>query len=445
MSNEPHVAFTSTRIEEEQKRPFRRPGDMKPQNIIGLKLSQVRRKLARLYENGRSTSQGYRATALPVRKGLSWAKRDNVKNVRKLLAVTINSHEEKACPDSGSSQNIMREDWAREHKLKIRRTSRDRMLFQLGNGKSIRAMGRVRAHVRISRAQSLSQSRRKEWFYIFENCPVPIVLGLRFLDCASIFTTNKHLLEDCPKAYSDIDSVLWIGTPRNQMRCSLDGQRAVATADTGSDLNLMSLEYTKRNGYCIDDRPEMKRLLQFGDGSTAETMGQVHVNNFSLDWRCPPITSGLANDKITSDEKPQYGDGDVTDEIFVLDQVVFHVLPDLPCDIILGRPLLEATDAFSQRDIQLASFDHRFKQKRNMACFNIVIKLRWTRDSSKKRVPTRQDHENEQHAHLYRLSLMEEDIDRLTGLAKQEKLDEMARVKTRWETEHRQRGCAFCI
>ncbi|KAK8017529.1 hypothetical protein PG993_013855 [Apiospora rasikravindrae] len=289
---------------------------------------------------------------------------NNVKNIRRVLAIAINNHEGKACPDSGSSENIMREDWTRDHKLKVRRTPRDRRkLFQLGNGRSVRAEGRVRADVRITRAASSSRPRKKEWFYVFKECPVPIILGMPFLESEAIFTRNQHLLEACPKAYSDIDSLLWIGSPRNQIRCSLNGRQEVATADTGSDINLMSLEYAKKNGHWIDDRPEVRRRLQFGDRSVAETMGQVYVNNFSLDWRSPAATMELEEDGGIHDEKPQNDDMDDTNKVYVWQYVVFHVLPDLPCDIILGRPLLKATDAFSQQEMHLASSEHKCRRE----------------------------------------------------------------------------------
>ncbi|KAK8047753.1 Peptidase aspartic [Apiospora saccharicola] len=243
----------------------------------------------------------------------------DIKNVRRVLAITINNHEEKACPDTGSSANIVREDWARDHKLKIRRAPRDRSkLFELGNGKSVRAVGRVCANVEITRAapSSLKSRKRKVWFYVFEKCPVPIIVGMPFLESEAIFTKNKHLLESCPKHYSDVDSLLWIGSPRNQIRCSLGGQRAVATADTGSDLNIMSLEYAKRRGYWIDDRPEVRRRLQFGDGSIAETMGQVYVDNFILDRRSPATTLENSEDDAVFDDKSRHEDKDDTDVVY---------------------------------------------------------------------------------------------------------------------------------
>ncbi|KAK8067061.1 hypothetical protein PG997_013808 [Apiospora hydei] len=401
---------------------------------------------------GRKSDRWHRAQVPPV----------NVKNVRRALAISINNHKEKACPDSGSSENIMREDWACDHKLKIRRTPRDRRrVFELGNGKSVRAVGRVYVNVEITRAapSSLQPRKRKVWFYVFEKCPVPIILGMPFLESEAIFTRNKHLLEACPKAYSDIDSLLWIGSPRNQIRCSLNGRQAVATVDTGSDINLMSLEYAKKNGHWIDDRPEVRHRLQFGDGSVAEIMGQVYVNNFSFDWRSPPTTMEFEEDDGILDEKSQGDNVDDTNKVYVWQQVVFHVLPDLPCDIILGRPLLEATDAFSQQEMHLSSSDHKYWRRKYTSCLNIVIDLGWIRrrthslkgktraqplsGTGAQVVPSKWFHDDERHAHWYRLSQMEDEIQSLTGIAKQEKVDALTRVKERWEMQHR--GCSFCV
>ncbi|KAK6074023.1 hypothetical protein SCUP234_04886 [Seiridium cupressi] len=177
-------------------------------------------------------------------------------NRRKVLRVAINGQEDVACPDSGSQKNIMVESWAKQNRLRIRRGREDQRIFELGNGNKIRSVGRVRARVRLLAGDPYPQ---KEWFYVFANCPVPLILGMPFLERNEILTKNRSLLEDCPLAYSQIDSVFWIGSVRNRLRCSLDSHKAIAVADTGSDINLMSLEYAKREGYQIDRRRECRR------------------------------------------------------------------------------------------------------------------------------------------------------------------------------------------
>ncbi|KAK8001979.1 hypothetical protein PG991_014201 [Apiospora marii] len=347
----------------------------------------------------------------------------------------------------------MRGDWARDHKLKIRRTPRDRKrLFELGNGKSVRPIGRVRADVIITRAASSSSPprKKKEWFYVFEKCPVPIVLGMPFLEREAILSTNKHLLEVCPKAYSDVDSCLWIGSPRNQIRCSIDGRPTVATADTGSDLNLMSLDYAKRNGHYIDERPEVRRRLQYGDCSEAETMGQVYVNNFSLDWRSPTTMSEIGEDDLVSEDKPQHDGIDLPDNAFGQHHAIFHVLPVLSSDIILGCPLLEATDAFSQQGIQLSSSDHAFRRKKKASCLNLIIEKGWKEwfvnpFKRTERVPppeSESSHHDKRFNHRYEVKQMNIAIESLAGAAKQRKKDELTTLENNWKLKHR--GCAFC-
>ncbi|KAK7966036.1 uncharacterized protein PG986_000313 [Apiospora aurea] len=167
----------------------------------------------------------------------------------------------------------------------------------------------------------------------------------------------------------------------------------------------------------------------------------------------------LEEDDGILDEKSQGGAMDDTNKVYVWQQVIFHVLPDLPCDIILGRPLLEATDAFSQQEMHLSSSDHKCRRRKYTSCLNIVIDLGWIRrrrNSSKGKTraqplsgtgaqvtPSKWFHDDERHAHWYRLSQMEDEIQSLTGIAKQKKVDALRRLKERWEMQHR--GCCFCV
>ncbi|KAI1269872.1 hypothetical protein F5Y18DRAFT_112253 [Xylariaceae sp. FL1019] len=370
-------------------------------------------------------------------------------NRRKLLRVAINGKADTACPDSGSQKNIMAESWAKKHRLKIRREREDRRIFELGNGSRIRSVGRVRARVRL-RASGLSAP--KEWFYIFANCPVPLILGMPFLERNEILTKNRSLLEDCPPAYSRIDSVFWIGSVRNRLRCSLDSHKAMAVADTGSDVNLMSLAYAKREGYQIDRRQECRRRLQFGDGSQADTVGQVYVHSLTLDWRGldsgpGPMPTPLVDASITPHCYNQDEDGEPSPTQL---SVIFFVLPGLPCDIILGRGLLEATDAFNLCPDLKASEDTR---RDLMTELNIIIDrgriaefLRSFRKKPDSAAAVQSDverHDSERHAHWYRISQIEEEIDRSTGLVLQQKRAAKERMLREWETVHV--NCQFCL
>lgn len=267
-------------------------------------------------------------------------------NTRKILRILLNNKEQIACPDSGSTHNIMSEAFATESNLMISRERLDLKPFELGNGARVWSIGRVRSNVELL---GHTLRRKLRTFYVFANCSVPLILGMPFLDQAEIFTKNKHMLEPCPAGISSISSLLWIGSPRrkrsspcNRMKCTLDGRKLVAVADTGADLNFMCPECADREGFIVDTREAARRTIQFGDGTEAETAGEVYVANFSLDWR-EPVTEAAERDTANTERTPSQAPENST-----LSGIVFHVLPGLPCDVILGRDTLEDTDAFNR-------------------------------------------------------------------------------------------------
>ncbi|KAK9780543.1 hypothetical protein SCAR479_02658 [Seiridium cardinale] len=371
-------------------------------------------------------------------------------NRRKVLRVAIHGQEDAACPDSGSQKNIMVESYAKQNRLRIRRGREDQRIFELGNGKKIRSVGRVRARVRLLAGDPYPQ---KEWFYVFANCPVPLILGMPFLERNEILTKNRSLLEDCPLAYSQIDSVFWIGSVRNRLQCSLDSHKAIAVADTGSDVNLMSLEYAKREGYQIDRRREFRRRLQFGDGSQADTVGQVYVHNLTLDWRgsetrpvpmAPPLADMDAN-------APSFGQGTNEESGSAQLSAVFFILPGLPCDIIFGRDLLETTDAFNL----CPDLKSREETRRDiLGELNIIIdrgRIAWFLRSLLKKPDSAaaavqsdiERHDSERHAYWYRMSQLEEEIERSTGLIMEQRRAVKEKMLREWETNHV--NCQFCV
>jgi hypothetical protein len=119
------------------------------------------------------------------------------------------------------------------------------------------------------------------WFHVLMECAVPLILGEHFLDETEVLTKNKHLLERCPIEFSEIPSLTFIGTPRSRsgIGVSVDGRLLVATPDTGSDLNLISLQCAKREGFHINTSPEGCVRLRIADGSEVHTVGQVCVSS----------------------------------------------------------------------------------------------------------------------------------------------------------------------
>jgi hypothetical protein len=156
-------------------------------------------------------------------------------------------------------------------------------MFELGDGTRIKSIGR--AHIAYSLPSSCGFfSRRKRWFHVLMECAVPLILGKGFLDETEVLTKNTHLLERCPVDYFTIPSLKFIGTPRTRsgIGVSMDGRVLVATPDTGSDLNLISLACANREGFHINKSPKGCIRLQVADGSEVQTVGQVNISSPSL-------------------------------------------------------------------------------------------------------------------------------------------------------------------
>ncbi|PMD39510.1 hypothetical protein L207DRAFT_634093 [Hyaloscypha variabilis F] len=360
-----------------------------------------------------------------------------IKNKRKILRILLNNEEQLAYPDSGSTHNIISEAFAVENNLEISRNRLDLKPFELSSSARVWSAGRVRAYVKLLR-QTLGRKLRT--FYVFAHCPVPLILGMPFLYQAEIFTKNKHMLKTCPLEISSISSLLWIGSPRrrrssswNRMRCTLDGRKLVAVADTRADLNFMCPDCAEREGFIVDTREAARRTIQFGDGTKAETAGEVYVANFSLDWR-EPVTETPEPETAHTDQLPSQIIEDST-----LSGIVFHVLPGLPCDAILGRDLLEETDAFNH--CSKLSYTQPASNKTPFE-FNILISSKRKRKSAGTLSSPEEKHERDKSAEMYERSVREAEISRLPEDQRRVAQDrEWLRIQG-WEAGHS--GCRYC-
>ena len=100
-----------------------------------------------------------------------------------------------------------------------------------------------------------------------------------------------------------------------------NGQSILALPDTGSDICLMSLQYARERGYRIDTHPKHREMLEFVDGSTAETFGRVE----GFQWEFDRSDIQLHSPEI-------------------------HVLEDLETDLLLSYDFLMSSDAYGAHE-----------------------------------------------------------------------------------------------
>jgi len=227
-----------------------------------------------------------------------------------------------------------------------------------------------------------------------------------------LFTQNKHLLVDGPDSFGDLPSLKWIGSPRERINFIADRKELVAGADTGSDLDFMSLRCAREQGFKIDTSESARTRVMLADESVVETVGKVHVSSIQLSNFAPFEMS-------------------------------FDVLPGLPCDVIFGEEFLDQIDAFNTCDI--VHLDGNVIQSLNTLINLGPIQrfLTFRRASKPERTP-QQEHEELIEAEIYRRSKANRALARIkdeTRAATASAIEETMRR----DFDDRHASCLHCI
>ncbi|KAH7001150.1 hypothetical protein EDB80DRAFT_879254 [Ilyonectria destructans] len=231
-----------------------------------------------------------------------------------------NGVEVMTCPDSGAEENIISLEFANRLELKIQSSGGELRRFSLANGKIIEAVGQVSAECRFSTGSS-SNSSLDCIFQVFNSLAVPAIMGNDFLQQTE--TLSKHtdrLFEQIVPAMQSL-RVNSIGNSKRNLICRLGTYVGCATADTGSDLDLVSPEFARSRAFSI--QPAIEKL-EFADCSVG-------------------YTSGFISDAFSV--------GNVSDVEGFLPrgesmELRLHVLENLTSDILLGQETINDLDIF---------------------------------------------------------------------------------------------------
>jgi hypothetical protein len=230
-------------------------------------------------------------------------------------------------PDSGSEENIISKDLIAALGLKIDDSPEQQKEFRMGNNKIVKALGGVTIPCRFARDQV---AELECWFYVFNTLITPLIMGMKFLDSTETLTKNKHRLQARLRPTNGPLLCASINNPKRRLRCytSWTGPKeslfsmskfneTLANADTGSEIDLMSVEFCKRRGFSMGKVGLMDSKIQFADGSVAHLAGKARA----------VVTFGKSQNEHRIHR-------------------TFHVLEDLTCDVLFGEDFLEETNAF---------------------------------------------------------------------------------------------------
>ncbi|KAL1632489.1 hypothetical protein SLS56_003568 [Neofusicoccum ribis] len=220
-----------------------------------------------------------------------------------------------AFPDSGSGFNIISKDLVSELGSRINKSGRQ--LLRLPQGK-VWSLGTVSLPFRFKDERTCYPLN----FHVMEECVHSCVLGSKFLKATK--TLTKYLAKRVTSRMVDIASlfrnrVCLLGSSQERLLGSVNGQAIGALADTGAYVNVISRSSAEQLGLEIKDGKDYRTELQFMDGSVASTSGMT----LDVEWKFG-----------TTGESPSH-------------RLNFHVLENLPCDLILCENFLFENDVFS--------------------------------------------------------------------------------------------------
>lgn len=239
-----------------------------------------------------------------------------------------------AMADTGSDGNCISEDFAKQIGLEVQIENCDRM-FQLADGREIRSIGTSSTRCSLYKESWLDDANKFSIsFHVFKTLAVPIIIGKKMLQTTNIMTKNTErlLVYDNDEPKLSIRHVLHMNCPQQRLRCYLDTDLVYANADTGSELNLISLEFARKRGLKIEQLvPGQGEMVMLADGNTAELSGLFHTHFYPFE------------NQFKSHLRPP--------------EEVFYVLEGLTTDVLIGAELLFEISAFTEQQSAFVDLD----------------------------------------------------------------------------------------
>ncbi|KAI4863042.1 hypothetical protein F4820DRAFT_471943 [Hypoxylon rubiginosum] len=234
-----------------------------------------------------------------------------------------------ACPDTSSYDNIMSLETAQRLGFLIEESVGD---FRAANGRVIVPVGKTTASCSFATGTPYTDPKLESAFHvfhIFRNLPVPLIMGLRFLQITETWTKYRdRLVEEVipmiqsPRVYS-------IGKYQQCLTCKLDEHVGLANVDTGSDVNLVSVSFAETRNFDLD---EEYHEVMLANGISVLTRGRIRVK-FAVG-----LVQDAANQTI---------------------DVEFHIFADLSSDILIRQNTIQELKIFELHSKSLITSTER--------------------------------------------------------------------------------------
>lgn len=176
------------------------------------------------------------------------------------------------CPDTGSCINAISADYAKQQGWHFQPRSSLPGVKIPGNG-FIRPIGTVTLPWQFKG----ETPQHKILFHVLPKSIHPVILGRIFLRATKCLDRKfAHRIQKKMTLCAQKNRLCFLGSRPGHTWGTLNGRRACALADTGSDVMIISRRFAKSLSLHVDTSPALFQLLEFADGSTRSTHGVVH-------------------------------------------------------------------------------------------------------------------------------------------------------------------------
>jgi len=265
-----------------------------------------------------------------------------------LLAIALNFKlVEGVYADTGSQTNCISEAYARFLEVRV---IPGVQIFKLPiRGFFIESIGTAQIRCRFLDPPFMPRTCQ---FFVFPTLSCNAILGNKFLrDTKTLDVFRSRLKDSSGRKYPSSKS---LGTPQDRISCWLGMQLTWALPDTGATLNLISLRLAAELGYndqsggkSMDSRTPI--TVELADGTELMTCGLVSITVSFRDPNQHRVATPVPTFKLregSKKSKPENSPAMLGPLARVND--VFHVVDGLEPDVILGDPLLNSVQAYSQ-------------------------------------------------------------------------------------------------
>ncbi|ERF68161.1 hypothetical protein EPUS_05242 [Endocarpon pusillum Z07020] len=266
---------------------------------------------------------------------------------RRILPLRFNNSTYKAVPDYGAGENVIEEPLAMKLGADINYSAAARTSFMNAQGGTIKSIGTATLKC------SFPNEPRREFqcvFRVLRKMVVPLIMGRKFLIKTKTLSDHPERLQYDTRLSDKFWRLFHLAKPQSLLRCSVDSQEVLANADTGSDIDLASLEFAIAGGYTIHPAQQGRDRVLFADGECVKLRGTIDVELDIMDGATQQPS--LLKSRSTR----------------------LHVLEGLTSDILLGDETLVCLEAFTKYQESFVDIDstYHYTQLQYITWYNRV-------------------------------------------------------------------------